>query len=58
MAPWFARTEDFVPALAGSDARHRFIERVRNIEFARYPNLSRTAVLEAVDNFLSRLSGG
>jgi hypothetical protein len=104
----FARPEDFVPPLAGSDTRHRFIERVRNIEFyhydpysqllskvvrgfrkdildasrllesgwvdarrfrglvreipdrafARYPNLSRTAVLESVDDFLSRFSGG
>lgn len=99
----YARPEQFVPALAGSDDRHRFIERVGDIdyyhydpyaqllskvvrgfrkdvldaesfvksgmvnparfrelveaipdsEYARHPNLSRDAVMAAVDGFLS-----
>ncbi len=32
----FARPEDFVPALAGSENRHRFIERVGDVEFYHY----------------------
>jgi hypothetical protein len=32
----FARPEDFVPALSGSGNRHRFIERVGNIDFYHY----------------------
>ena len=102
----FVRPEDFVPALAGSAARHRFIERVGNIDFhhydpyaqllskvvrgfrkdlldaerfvgsgwvdprrfrdlvesipdsayARYPNLSRASVVDAVGAFLVGLS--
>ena len=101
----FARPEHFVPPLAGSAARHVFIERVRDVEFyhydpyaqllskvvrgfrkdlldaerfvtsgmvdparfrglvegipdaayARYPNLSRDAVEEAVGGFVSGL---
>lgn len=101
----FARPEDFVPALAGSDGRHVFIqtmgtvsffhydpyaqllskvvrgfardmqdaeqfvasgmvepERFRSLvhgipesAFAWYPALSRSAVIEAVDEFLSRI---
>jgi hypothetical protein len=100
----FARPEDFVPALAGSDARHIFVETVGKVSFyhydpyaqllskvvrgfnrdmqdagrflesgmvdakrfralvnaipdkaySKYPALSRRAVLEAVDAFLSR----
>jgi hypothetical protein len=100
----FARPEDFVPPLAGSDDRHVFIETVGRVsfyhydphaqllsklvrgfnrdmedaghfvaagmvdlalfrslvrgipdrEFARYPTLSREALNEAVDDFLSR----
>jgi hypothetical protein len=99
----FARPEDFVPALAGSDDRHVFIETVGKVSFyhydpyaqllskvvrgfdrdledakrflqsgmvdaesfralvnripdaayAKYPSLSRAAVREAVDEFLS-----
>ena len=99
----FARPEDFVPALAGSEERHVFIETIGKVSFyhydpyaqlltkvvrgfnrdildaerflesgmvdaerfrslvneipdnayARYPALSRQAVLEAVDEFLS-----
>lgn len=101
----FARPEDFVPALAGSEDRHVFIETVGKVSFyhydpyaqllskvvrgfnrdmqdagrfldsgmvdrerfrslvngipdaayARYPALSRQAVLEAVDDFLSQI---
>lgn len=101
----FARPEDFVPALAGSETRHVFIETVGKVSFyhydpyaqllskvvrgfnrdmqdagrfldsgmvdagrfrtlvnaipdaayAKYPALSRRAVLEAVDDFLSRI---
>jgi len=100
----FARPEDFVPALAGSESRHVFIETVGKVSFyhydpcaqllskvvrgfnrdmqdassfvtsgmvdperfrslvngipdaaySKYPALSRRAVLEAVDDFLSR----
>ena len=100
----FARPEDFVPALAGSDERHVFIETVGRVSFyhydpyaqilsklvrgfnrdmadaesfvasgmvdparlrrlvheipegayARYPTLSRKAVLEVVEEFVSR----
>jgi hypothetical protein len=100
----FARPEDFVPALAGSDTRHVFIEKVGTVSFhhydpyaqllskivrgfdrdmqdarsfvasgmvdakrfrslvsripgaayAKYPGLSRQAVLDAVEDFLSR----
>lgn len=100
----FARPEDFVPALAGSESRHVFIETVGKVSFyhydpyaqllskvvrgfdrdmqdarnflesgmadaeqfralvgaipetayTKYPALSRRAVLEAVDDFLSR----
>jgi hypothetical protein len=100
----FARPEDFVPALAGSDERHVFIETVGRVSFyhydpyaqilsklvrgfnrdmadaegfvasgmvdpvrlrrlvfeipekayARYPSLSRKAVLEVVEEFVSR----
>ena len=100
----FARPEDFVPALAGSESRHVLVETVGNVSFfhydpyaqllskvvrgfnrdmqdagsflesgmvdakrfrtlvddipdaayAKYPALSRKAVLEAVDDFLSR----
>jgi len=32
----FARPEDFVPAIAGSAERHRFIERVGRVEFYHY----------------------
>ena len=32
----FARPEHFVPALAGSEGRHRFIERMGNVEFYHY----------------------
>lgn len=32
----FARPEDFVPALAGSDDRHVFIETIRNVSFYHY----------------------
>jgi len=32
----FARPEDFVPALQGSGERHRFIERVGNVDFYHY----------------------
>ena len=32
----FARPEDFVPPLSGSDERHRFIARVEGIEFFHY----------------------
>lgn len=32
----FARPEQFVPELAGSAGRHRFIERVGNVEFYHY----------------------
>jgi len=102
----FARPEDFVPALAGSEDRHVFIETIAKVSFyhydpyaqllskvvrgfnrdmqdaerflasgmvdgerfrslvrevpdsayARYPALSRQAVLEAVEEFLSRAS--
>jgi hypothetical protein len=101
----FVRPEDFVPALAGSEDRHVFIETVGKVSFyhydpyaqllskvvrgfnrdlqdaerlldsgmvdaerfrslvqeipdsayARYPALSRRAVLEAVDDFLARV---
>lgn len=101
----FVRPEDFVPALAGSDARHVFIEIVGRVSFfhydpyaqllskvvrgfdrdmqdaksfvesgmvetkrfralvaaipdatyAKYPAVSRQAVLEAVDDFVSRI---
>jgi hypothetical protein len=100
----FARPEDFVPPLAGSEGRHVFIETVGNVSFyhydpyaqlvskvvrgfdrdmldaghfirsgmvdperfrslvhgiqdtafAKYPALSRRAILEVVDGFLSR----
>lgn len=100
-----ARPENFIPALAGSEDRHVFIETVRNVSFYhydpcaqllskvirgfgrdiqdaenfiksgmveaerfrslvrdipdsaynRYPALSRKAVLEAVDDFLSKI---
>jgi hypothetical protein len=100
----FARPEDFVPALAGSEDRHLFIETIGRVSFyhydpyaqllsklvrgfnrdmldaksliasgmvdrerfrslvkripekayARYPSLSRLAVLDAVESFLSR----
>lgn len=100
----FARPEDFVPPLAGSDRRHVFIETVGKVSFyhydpyaqllskvvrgfdrdmldaasfvdsgmvdpkrfrslvdgiseaayAKYPALSRRAVLEAMDDFLSQ----
>ena len=100
----FARPEDFVPPLAGSDQRHVFIETLGNVSFyhydpyaqmlskvirgfardiqdaesflasgmvdvdhfrslvreipeasfARYPSLTREAVLQAVDHFLSQ----
>jgi hypothetical protein len=99
----FARPEDFVPALAGSDERHVFIETIGNVSFyhydpyaqllskvvrgfnrdledaksflesglvdperfralvekipvaaySKYPSLSRRAVQDAVENFLS-----
>jgi len=32
----FARPEDFVPALAGSDDRHVFIETIGNVSFYHY----------------------
>ena len=101
----FARPEDFVPALAGSESRHVFIETVRRVSFfhydpyaqllskvvrgfardmddarhflssgmvdpgqfrslvrgipekafARYPALTRRAVLDAVEDFLSSI---
>jgi hypothetical protein len=101
----FARPEDFVPALAGSDDRHVFVETVARVTFlhydpyaqalskvvrgfdrdlkdadrlvesglvdparfrslvaaipdgayAKYPSLSKVAVLEAVDAFLDHL---
>jgi len=101
----FVRPEDFVPALAGSEDRHVFIESFGRVSFyhydpcaqlfskvvrgftqdmqdaerfvnsamvdaerfrtlvhgipekgyARYPNLSRQAVLEAIDDFLSQI---
>lgn len=101
----FARPEDFVPALAGTEERHVFVRRIGKVGFyhydpyaqllskvirgfdrdmqdarsflgsgmvdaerfrslvndipdaayARYPTLSRQAVLEAVDDFLSRI---
>jgi len=100
----FARPEDFVPALAGSESRHVFIKTVGKVSFyhydpyaqllskvvrgfnrdmldassfvtsgmvapkrfrslvngipdsayAKYPSLSRRAVLEAIDDFLSQ----
>ena len=100
----FARPEQFVPPLAGSEQRHVFIDRIGDVEFhhydpyaqllskivrgfrgdmldanrfvasgmvdsprfrslvgeipesayAKYPNLSRTAVLAAVNEFLSK----
>jgi hypothetical protein len=101
----FARPEDFVPALAGSEARHVFIETVGRVSFfhydpyaqllskvvrgfdrdlrdaksliasgmvdpdkfrslvqgiqdraySRYPSLSRQAIQDAIDAFLSRI---